>query len=620
MKILGISAFYHDSAAAVIENGKIIAAAQEERFTRIKQDENFPVEAAKFCLEYAGFSIDELDAIVFYDKPLLKFERLLETYYGFAPKGLQSFMAAMPVWIKEKLFLKRILHEELEKVGEYDKKKVKFLFPEHHLSHAASAFYPSPYEEAAILTVDGVGEWATASIGHGKGSNIEILKELRFPHSLGLLYSAFTYYLGFKVNSGEYKLMGLAPYGNPNAEQTKQFVETIKSELIDLKDDGSVWLDQKYFNYATGLRMVKDDKWATLFGFPKRPSESDLEQIHCNLAMAIQQVTEEAVFKMAKEAKRLTGAKYLVMAGGVALNCVANGKLLNANIFENIFIQPAAGDAGGALGAALATHHIYYQKERIVSENDTMQGAYLGPECSNQEVELMARKFKAVYEKFDNFEKLADKTADLIINSNVIGWHQGRMEFGPRALGNRSILGDPTNTEMQRKINLKIKYRESFRPFAPSVLAEDSSKYFDLEDKDSPYMLLVADVNKAHCKPIPDNYYEMPLRERLYVLRSDIQSITHIDFSARVQSVHENTNPRYYTLLQKMKAKNGVGMVINTSFNVRGEPIVCTPEDSYRCFMRTEMDYLVINNYLFQKTAQPEWDKKDNWKEEFVLD
>lgn len=620
MKILGISAFYHDSAAAVIENGKIIAAAQEERFTRIKQDENFPVEAAKFCLEYAGFSIDELDAIVFYDKPLLKFERLLETYYGFAPKGLQSFMAAMPVWIKEKLFLKRILHEELEKVGEYDKKKVKFLFPEHHLSHAASAFYPSPYEEAAILTIDGVGEWATASIGHGKGSNIEILKELRFPHSLGLLYSAFTYYLGFKVNSGEYKLMGLAPYGNPNAEQTKQFVKIIKSELIDLKEDGSVWLDQKYFNYATGLRMVKDDKWAKLFGFPKRASESDLEQIHCNLAMAIQLVTEEAVFKMAKEAKRLTGAKYLVMAGGVALNCVANGKLLNANIFENIFIQPAAGDAGGALGAALATHFIYYKNDRNVAENDTMQGAYLGPECSNQEVELMARKFKAVYEKFDDFEELADKTADLITNANVIGWHQGRMEFGPRALGNRSILGDPTNTEMQRKINLKIKYRESFRPFAPSVLAEDSSTFFDLDGKDSPYMLLVADVNKAHCKPIPDNYYKMPLRERLYVLRSDIQSITHIDFSARVQSVHQNTNPKYYTLLQKIKAKNGVGMVINTSFNVRGEPIVCTPEDSYRCFMRTEMDYLVINNYLFQKTAQPEWDKKDNWKEEFVLD
>ncbi|MFK7950634.1 MAG: carbamoyltransferase [Saprospiraceae bacterium] len=620
MKILGISAFYHDSAAAVIHNGEIIAAAQEERFTRIKQDENFPVEAAKFCLEYAGFSIDELDAIVFYDKPLLKFERLLETYYGFAPKGLQSFMAAMPVWIKEKLFLKRILHEELEKVGEYDKKKVKFLFPEHHLSHAASAFYPSPYEEAAILTIDGVGEWATASIGHGKGSQIEILKELLFPHSLGLLYSAFTYYLGFKVNSGEYKLMGLAPYGNPNAEQTKQFVNIIKSELIDLKDDGSVWLNQTYFNYATGLRMVKDDKWAKLFGFAKRKGESDLEQIHCDLAMAIQLVTEEAVFKMAAEAKRLTGAKYLVMAGGVALNCVANGKLLNANIFENIFIQPAAGDAGGALGAALAIHYIYYKNNRIVGNDDTMQGAYLGPECSNQEIELMARKFKATYEKFDDFEDLATKTADLICNANVIGWHQGRMEFGPRALGNRSILGDPTNTEMQRKINLKIKYRESFRPFAPSILAEDSSKYFDLEGKDSPYMLLVADVNEAHCKPIPDNYYDMPLRERLYVLRSDIQSITHIDFSARVQSVHENTNPRYYTLLQKMKAKNGVGMVINTSFNVRGEPIVCTPEDSYRCFMRTEMDYLVINNYLFQKTNQPEWDKKDNWKEEFVLD
>ena len=620
MKILGISAFYHDSAAAVIHNGEIIAAAQEERFTRIKQDESFPVEAARYCLEYAGFSIDELDAIVFYDKPLLKFERLLETYYGFAPKGLQSFMAAMPVWIKEKLFLKRILHESLAKVGEYDKKKVKFLFPEHHLSHAASAFYPSPFEEAAILTIDGVGEWATASIGHGKGSNIEILKELRFPHSLGLLYSAFTYYLGFKVNSGEYKLMGLAPYGNPNAEQTKHFVDIIKSELIDLKDDGSVWLNQTYFNYATGLRMVKDDKWAALFGFPKRQSESDLDQVHCNLAMAIQQVTEEAVLKMATEAKRLTGAKNLVMAGGVALNCVANGKLLKANIFEHLFIQPAAGDAGGALGAALATYFIYFKNDRIVGREDSMKGAYLGPEYSNQEVELMARKYKAVYQKFDDFELLADTTADLICNANVIGWHQGRMEFGPRALGNRSILGDPTNTDMQRKINLKIKYRESFRPFAPSVLAEDSATYFDLEGKDSPYMLLVADVNQAHCKAIPDDYYEMPLRERLYVLRSDIQSITHIDFSARVQSVHESTNPKYYTLLQKIKSKNGVGMVINTSFNVRGEPIVCTPEDSYRCFMRTEMDYLVINNYLFEKTAQPEWDKKDNWKEEFVLD
>ncbi|NJN77978.1 MAG: carbamoyltransferase [Saprospiraceae bacterium] len=620
MKILGISAFYHDSAAAVIHNGEIIAAAQEERFTRIKQDENFPVEAAKFCLEYAGFSIDELDAIVFYDKPLLKFERLLETYYGFAPKGLQSFMAAMPIWIKEKIFLKRMLHEALEKVGKYDKKKVKFLFPEHHLSHAASAFYPSPYDEAAILTIDGVGEWATASIGHGKGSQIKILKELRFPHSLGLLYSAFTYYLGFKVNSGEYKLMGLAPYGNPNSEQTKQFVDIIKTELIDLKDDGSVWLDQKYFNYATGLRMVKDDKWAKLFGFEKRKGESDLEQIHCNLAMAIQIVTEEAVFKMAEEAKRLTGAKYLVMAGGVALNCVANGKLLNANIFENIFIQPAAGDAGGALGAALATHYIYYENDRTITEGkDTMKGAYLGPECSDLEIELMARKYKANYEKFDAFEELAEETADLIGNANVIGWHQDRMEFGPRALGNRSILGDPTNTEMQRKINLKIKYRESFRPFAPSVLAEDSAKYFDLE-KDSPYMLLVADVNRDYCKAVPANYYEMPLRERLYVLRSDIQSITHIDFSARVQSVHKDTNPKYYQLLEKMKAKNGVGMVINTSFNVRGEPIVCTPEDSYRCFMRTEMDYLVINNYLFKKTAQPEWDKKDNWQEEFVLD
>ena len=621
MKILGISAFYHDSAATVIHDGKIIAAAQEERFTRKKQDASFPVQATRFCLEYAGFSIDELDAIVFYDKPLLKFERLLETYYGFAPKGLRSFITSMPVWLKEKMFLKRIIYEELAKVGKYDKKKVKLLFPEHHLSHAASAFFPSPYEEAAILTLDGVGEWATASIGHGKGNSIKILKELKFPHSLGLLYSAFTYYLGFKVNSGEYKLMGLAPYGNPHSERTKRFVALIKSNLIDIKADGSIWLDQAYFNYATGLRMVKDKKWEALFGIPRRAGESDLEQQHCDLAFAIQEVTEEVVFKMAKEAKRLTGAKYLVMAGGVALNCVANGKLLAANIFENIFIQPAAGDAGGALGAAVAAHYIYYKKERILSNKaDDMNGSYLGPESSDMEVELMAKKFKANFVKYADADVLADKVADLIHTGNVIGWSQGRMEFGPRALGNRSILGDPTNVEMQKKINLKIKYRESFRPFAPSVLAEDSAQFFDLKDKESPYMLLVAPVTAARRQPIPANYYELPLKERLYIVRSDIQSITHIDFSARVQTVTKETNPKYYKLLQCLKEKSGVGMVVNTSFNVRGEPIVCTAEDAYRCFMRTEMDYLVVNNYLFQKTAQPEWDKKDNWKEEFVLD
>lgn len=620
MNILGISAFYHDSAAAIVQDGKIVAAAQEERFTRKKQDSGFPVYASKYCLEHSGLSIDELDAIVFYDKPLLKFERLLETYYGFVPRGLRSFIVAMPVWLNEKLFLKRLIYRELEKVGAFDKKKVKLLFPEHHLSHAASAFYPSPYEEAAILTIDGVGEWATASICHGKGKQIKILKELRFPHSIGLLYSAFTYFLGFKVNSGEYKLMGLAPYGNPHSEEVKEYIRIIKEELVDLKEDGSIWLNQKYFNYATGLRMVHDKKWETLFGFPRRTSESDLEQQHCNLAFAIQKVTEDAVLLMAKEAKRLTNAKYLCMAGGVALNCVANGKLLASNIFENIFIQPAAGDAGGALGAALAAQHLFYEKERTLADTfDDMQGSYLGPEYSDLDIEKTAKRFKATYKKHEDFNKLATDVADLISEGSVVGWHQGRMEFGPRALGNRSILGDPTNEEMQKKINLKIKYRESFRPFAPSVLAEDSPKFFDL-DKESPYMLLVAPVSENRQAKVPDNYWELPLRERLYTLRSDVQAITHVDFSARVQSVHKETNERYWTLIQKFKEKTGHGIVINTSFNVRGEPIVCTPEDSYRCFMRTEMDYLVIGNYIFDKKQQPNWDKKDNWQEEFVLD
>jgi len=621
MNILGISAFYHDSGAALIQGEKVIAAAQEERFTRKKQDSSFPVNAAKYCLDHAGLTIDELDAIVFYDKPLLKFERLLETYYGFVPKGLQSFIVAMPVWLKEKMFLKRLIYDELKKVGDYNKKSVKLLFPEHHLSHAASAFYPSPYEEAAILTVDGVGEWATVSICHGKGKDIKILKELRFPHSLGLLYSAFTYFLGFKVNSGEYKLMGLAPYGNPNSKEVQEYLRKIKEELIDLRPDGSIWLNQKYFNYATGLRMVKDKKWAKLFGFPKREAESDFEQNHSNLGLAIQLLTEEAVELMAREAKRLTGAKYLCMAGGVALNCVANGKLLAKNIFENIFIQPAAGDAGGALGAAQAAYHIYFEKERNVNNvSDQMEGSYLGPEYRDFDVEQMAKRMKAVYTKYDSFDEVAEVTADYIANAKVIGWSQGRMEFGPRALGNRSILGDPSNVEMQKKINLKIKYRESFRPFAPSVLAEDAEDYFQLDGKDSPYMLLVAPVKEERRKEIPANYWELPMRDRLYTLRSDVQSITHVDFSARVQSVHKKTNEKYHQLISKFKEKTGVGMLINTSFNVRGEPIVCTPEDAYRCFMRTEMDVLVVGNCIFEKEKQPDWDKKDNWKEQFVLD
>ncbi len=620
MNILGISAFYHDSAAAIVKNGKIIAAAQEERFTRKKHDPSFPVNAARFCLDYAGLRIDELDAVVFYDKPLLKFERLLETYYAFAPKGLQSFTKSMPVWLKDKMFLKRLVREELEKVHSYDEKKLKLLFPEHHLSHAASAYYPSPYQEAAILTVDGVGEWATASICHGKGNSITNLKELHFPHSLGLLYSAFTYYLGFKVNSGEYKLMGLAPYGNPDGENTKKYLKSIYSELVDVKEDGSIWLNQEYFNYATGLRMAVDDKWEKLFDFALRAPETNIEQHHCDLALAIQQVTEEIVFKMAAEAKRLTQSDNLCLAGGVALNCVANGKLYRKKIFKNIFVQPAAGDAGGALGAALAVYYIYYNKTRVLSGNaDEMAGSFLGPENSSVEIEQMARKYNATFHKYDAKEEMCSKVASLLSDGKVVGWHQGRMEFGPRALGCRSILGDPRNSGMQKKLNLKIKYRESFRPFASSVLAEDCSTYFD-HDTASPYMLMVADVVKERQKQLPSDYNALPLMDRLYAPRSDVQSITHLDFSSRIQTVHEKTNKIYYNLIKAFKDQTGYALLANTSFNVRGEPIVCTPEDSYRCFMRTEMDYLVINNYLFSKIEQPEFKDKGDWKSEFELD
>lgn len=619
-KILGISAFYHDSAAALVVGGKIIAAAQEERFTRDKHTADFPTNAIRYCLEEGGYSIDELDAVVFYDKPFLKFERLLETYYAFAPKGLVSFLKAIPVWLNEKMFLRKEIHEGLKEIGQYNKKNVKLLFPEHHLSHAASAFFASPFSKSAILTIDGVGEWATASIGLGNGKQLEIKKELYFPHSVGLLYSAFTYFLGFTVNSGEYKLMGLAPYGNPNAEETLKFVDIIKANLVDIKEDGSIWLDQSYFNYATGLRMAKDKKWEALFGFPRREAEAELQQHHCNLALAAQKVTEEIVLKMALETKRLTGAENLCMAGGVALNCVANGKLLRENIFKNIYIQPAAGDAGGALGAALAASFMYFEEERpSTDEYDHMAGSYLGPNYSDKEIELMSRKVKGVYKKYDTYSELAEFVASKIAEGNVVGWFQGRMEFGPRALGNRSILGDARNPEMQKKLNLKIKYREGFRPFAPSVLSEDKQEYFDL-DTDSPYMLIVSPVTNSRRTELPDKFHDMPLWEKLYYQRSDVQSITHLDFSARIQTVHKETNPRYWELINSFKQQTGYGLVVNTSFNVRGEPIVCTPHDAYRCFMSTEMDYLVINDYLYCKTEQEDWENKEKWMVKFKMD
>lgn len=618
--ILGISAFYHDSAAAILINGEIVAAAQEERFTRKKHTSDFPVNAVKYCLEYSGCSIDELDAVVFYDKPLLKFERLLETYYAFAPRGLWQFIISMPVWLKEKMFLKKMLREGLAEIEKYDKKKLKLLFPEHHLSHAASVFYPSPFKEAAILTIDGVGEWATATICHGKNSKISLLKEMRFPHSAGLLYSAFTYYLGFRVNSGEYKLMGLAPYGNPQAEHTHNFIKLIKEKIVSVKDDGSIWLNQKYFNYATGLKMVNESKWEKLFGFSAVKPDGKIEQKHCDLAYAIQKVTEEIVIKMAKEAKRITGSDYLCMSGGVALNCVANGKLVKENVFKEIFIQPAAGDAGGALGAAQIAHYMYFdQKREALLNSDSMKGAYLGPDFSDKEAVISFKKHKAVYHYIESFDELCFEVSDLMDKGNVVGWFQGRMEFGPRALGNRSILGDARNREMQKKLNLKIKYREGFRPLAPSVLVESSNEFFDLSVP-SPYMLLVADVNKERRHSLPDNYHQLDLWEKLYYERSDIQAITHLDFSARIQTVHRETNPRYWQLINTFKEKAGYGIVVNTSFNVRGEPMVCTPEDAYKCFMRTEMDYLVVNNFFLKKIEQPNWENREKWMVKFEMD
>jgi len=619
-KILGISAFYHDSAAALVVGGEIIAAAQEERFTREKHTPKFPLNAIKFCLEEGGFALDELDAVVFYDKPLLKFERLLETYYAFAPKGLISFLKAMPTWLKEKMFLKNMIYKGLGQVETYDRKALNLLFSEHHLSHAASAFFPSRFKDSAILTIDGVGEWCTASIGKGSENTIKIIKELHFPHSVGLLYSAFTYYLGFKVNSGEYKLMGLAPYGNVDSPQTNDFVSKIKEYLVCINDDGSIWLNQDYFNYSTGLRMVKDKKWHNLFGMTRREPEMGIEQNHCDLALAIQTVTEEIVLKMASETKKITNSKNLCLAGGVALNCVANGKLQQAGIFENIYIQPAAGDAGGALGAALATNYIFYENERVVSQDyDSMKGSYLGPEYSNKEIELMNRKEKAVCNNYLDFEKMTTIIAEAISEGKVVGWFQGRMEFGPRALGNRSILGDPRNPDMQKKMNLKIKYREGFRPFAPSVLEEDTKDYFDIAST-SPYMLLVAPINKDRRSTLPENYQDLTIKNKLSYKRSDIQPVTHIDFSARVQTISKKTNPKYWKLVQKFKELTGYGLMVNTSFNVRGEPIVMDPFSAYRCFMSTEMDILVINNYVYLKTSQPNPVGSKKWQVNFEKD
>ncbi|MBM3412513.1 MAG: carbamoyltransferase [Bacteroidetes bacterium] len=619
-KILGISAFYHDSAAALVVDGKIIAAAQEERFTRIKHSSQFPLQSICYCLEEGGVTIDELDAVVFYDKPLLKFERLLQTYYAFAPKGLLSFLKAIPVWLDEKLFMKKKIYDGLSQVGTYQKKKLRLLFTPHHLSHAASAYYPSPYQKAAVLTIDGVGEWCTASIGIGEGSSLSLIRSMHFPHSVGLLYSAFTYYLGFTVNSGEYKLMGLAPYGNPQSAETVQFKELIENELIHIYPDGSIWLNQYYFQYATGLRMVHKRRWEKLFRIKRREPEAELLPAYCNLALAIQQVTEEIVLKMAAEAKRLTGASFCCLAGGVALNCVANGKLQRAGIFDDIFIQPAAGDAGGALGAALTIYYQYFAQQRIIGdESDQQEGSYLGPFYSDKEVVLAAKRAKGVYEHYVSDQALYDQVSGLLAKGKVVGWFQGRMEFGPRALGNRSILGDPRDPDMQKKLNLKIKHREGFRPFAPAVLAEDANHFFELEGE-SPYMLIVASLREAHRKSLPADFQQLSLWERLYFPRSELQAITHLDFSARVQTVHASTNPKFYHLLQSFKSKTGVGVLVNTSFNVRGEPIVCTPADAYRCFMSTDMDALVLNNFLFIKEEQPDFANKEKWMINFEKD
>ncbi len=613
MWILGISAFYHDSAAALIKDGRIVAAAQEERFTRIKHDPAFPQKAVQYCVEEAGISGDEIEHVVFFDKPFLKFERLLETYTAFAPRGFRSFRMAIPLWLREKLFQKDLLAKELKMALGEDDWLNKLLFSEHHFSHAASAFYPSPFEEAAVLTLDGVGEWATTSVAIGKGSDLKIIKEIHFPHSLGLLYSAFTYYIGMKVNSGEYKLMGLAPYGEP------KYKDKILDHLIDLKEDGSFWLDQSYFDYCAGLTMT-NKKFDDLFGQPVRAAETEITQFHMDIAASIQAVTEEAMLRLTRALAKETGQENLCLAGGVALNCVANGKVLRDGAFKNVWIQPAAGDAGGALGAALAIWHIHEQQPRAALETnqrDAMQGSYLGPSFAQDDIEKRlseaGAKFAAV-----NDNDLLDKVSDDLIEERAVGWFQGRMEFGPRALGGRSILGDPRSPRMQKTLNLRVKYRESFRPFAPSVMREDVADWFEM-DTDSPYMLLVGDVVEQKRRDMTDEEKSLFGIEKLNIARSDIPAVTHVDYSARVQTVHGDTNRKYHDLLKRFKDKTGCAVLVNTSFNVRGEPIVCTPEDAFRCFMGSDIETLVIGNCYLRKEDQDPALCQD-YKDAFELD
>jgi carbamoyltransferase len=611
LRILGVSAFYHDSAAALIEDGYILAAAQEERFTRKKHDAAFPKQAITYCLEEAGFTLDQIDYVAFYDKPFLKFERLIETYLAFAPRGFQSFKMAMPVWLKEKLFQKDLLHKQFKEFDPDFDWQNKLLFSEHHMSHAASAFFPSPFEEAVVLTMDGVGEWATTSVAIGKSNTLEMTKEIHFPHSLGLLYSALTYYTGFRVNSGEYKVMGLAPYGEPKYKQL------MLDHLIDVKDDGSFRLNQKYFDYCTGLTMTNAN-FDDLFGAPPRKPEELLVQRHMDLAASVQAVTEEVVLKLTRSLAKDTGQKNLCLAGGVALNCVANGKILRDGAFENVWVQPAAGDAGGALGAALAAYHLHKDGPRTVPQTgDAMQGSYLGPSYDDDDVtkrlEAAGAKFETLTEK-----KMIDITAQALADGKAIGWFQGRMEFGPRALGGRSFLGDARSPEMQKQLNLKVKYRESFRPFAPSVLCEDVSDWFNI-DSDSPYMLIVSDVKEDHRRQMTDEENALFGIDKLNVQRSDIPAVTHVDYSARIQTVHAETHPQYHALITKFKELTGCPIVVNTSFNVRGEPIVCTPEDAFRCFMGTDTELLVIGNVILHKDKQDSALKQD-YTQAFELD